>query len=166
MKKFAKTDIRKEKLPKIEDVINQKKARIKTQIANIIKTEDTDGYIKFAQEMLKETEAEKVLAALLKHTFQDELDASNYNEIRDVSIDKKGTARLFVALGKIDDMTPKKLAAFIKQEAKVPNEKIKDIQIFDKFSFITVSFEEAEIILNIFKKKKGSRRPMVERAKR
>jgi ATP-dependent RNA helicase DeaD len=166
IKKFAKTDIRKEKLPKIEDVINQKKARIKTQIANIIKTEDTDGYIKFAQEMLKETEAEKVLAALLKHTFQDELDASNYNEIRDVSIDKKGTARLFVALGKIDDMTPKKLAAFIKQEAKVPNEKIKDIQIFDKFSFITVSFEEAEIILNIFKKKKGSRRPMVERAKR
>ena len=116
--------------------------------------------------MLKETEAEKVLAALLKHTFQDELDASNYNEIRDVSIDKKGTARLFVALGKIDDMTPKKLAAFIKQEAKVPNEKIKDIQIFVKFSFITVSFEEAEIILNIFKKKKGSRRPMVERAKR
>ena len=166
IKKFAKTDIRKEKLPRIEDVINQKKARIKIQLANIIKSEDMNGYLVLAQEMLKENEAEKVLAALLKHSFQDELDESSYNEIRDVSIDKKGTSRLFVALGKIDDMTPKKLAAFIKQQAKVHSEKIKDIQIFDKFSFITVPFEEAEIILNIFKRKKGERRPIVERAKR
>lgn len=166
IKKFAKTDIRKEKLPGIEDVINQKKARIKIQLANIIKSEDTNGYVKLAQEMLGEHEAEKVLAALLKHSFQDELDESSYNEIRDVSIDKKGTSRLFVALGKIDGMTPKKLVAFIKQQAKVHSEKIKDIQIFDKFSFITVPFEEAEIILNIFKTKRGGNRPIVERAKR
>ncbi|MCK6467979.1 MAG: DEAD/DEAH box helicase [Candidatus Brocadia sinica] len=166
IKKIAKTDIRKEKLPKIADVINQKKSRIKMQLANIIKSEDMNGYLELAQEMLKENEAGKVLAALLKHSFQDELDESNYNEIRDVSIDRKGTSRLFVGLGKIDGMTPKKLADFIKQQAKVYREKIKDIQIFDKFSFITVPFEEAEIILNIFKKKKGGKRPIIERAKR
>lgn len=136
------------------------------QLANIIKSEDMNGYLELAQEMLKENEAGKVLAALLKHSFQDELDESNYNEIRDVSIDRKGTSRLFVGLGKIDGMTPKKLADFIKQQAKVYREKIKDIQIFDKFSFITVPFEEAEIILNIFKKKKGGKRPIIERAKR
>lgn len=166
IKKIAKTDIRKEKLPKIADVINQKKSRIKAEIANIITTDDMTGYIKLAQEMLKEGEAEKVLAALLKHSFQDELDESSYNEIRDVSIDRKGTTRLFVALGKIDGMTPRKLVTFIKQQAKVHSEKIKDIQIFDTFSFVTVPFEEAEIMLNIFKKKMGGKRPMVERAKR
>ena len=166
IKKIAKTDIRKEKLPKIADVINQKKSRIKAEIANIITADDMNGYIKLAQEMLKENEAEKVLAALLKHSFQDELDESSYNEIRDVSIDRKGTTRLFVALGKIDGITPRKLVTFIKQQAKVHSEKIKDIQIFDKFSFVTVPFEEAEIMLNIFKKKMGGKRPMVERAKR
>ncbi|TVL99608.1 MAG: RNA helicase [Candidatus Brocadia sp. WS118] len=166
IKKIAKTDIRKEKLPKIADVIHQKKSRIKAEIANIITAEDMNGYIKLAQEMLKENEAEKVLAALLKHSFQDELDESSYNEIRDVSIDRKGTTRLFVALGKIDGMTPRKLVTFIKQQAKVHSEKIKDIQIFDKFSFVTVPFEEAEIMLNIFKKNMGGKRPMVERAKR
>ncbi|MDN3513158.1 MAG: DEAD/DEAH box helicase [Candidatus Brocadia sp.] len=166
IKKFAKTDIRKEKLPQIADVVNQKKSRIKTDIAHIMRSEDTNGYMKLAQEMLEKNEAEKVLAALLKYSFQDELDEKSYTEIRDVSIDKKGTTRLFVALGKIDGMTPKKLAAFLKQQASVHSEKIKDIQIFDKFSFITVPFEEAEIILNIFKKKRGGKRPIVERAKR
>ncbi|KKO18970.1 MAG: RNA helicase [Candidatus Brocadia sp.] len=166
IKKIAKTDIRKEKLPRIEDVIRQKKSRIKAEISQIITAEDMNGYVELAQEMLKENEAEKVLAALLKHTFQDELDESNYNEIRDISIDRKGTTRLFVALGKIDGMTPKKLITFIKQQAKVHSEKIKDIQIFDKFSFVTVPFEEAEIMLNIFKKKTGGKRPIVERAKR
>lgn len=166
IKKIAKTDIRKEKLPKIADVINQKKSRIKAEVVHIIKSEDTNGYLKLAQEMLKENEAEKVLAAILKYSFQDELDESNYSEIRDVSVDKKGTTRLFVALGKVDGMTPKKLITFIKQQVEVHSEKIKDIQIFDKFSFITVPFEEAELILNIFKKKRNGKRPVVERAKR
>ncbi len=165
IKKIAKTDIRKERLPRIADVINQKKSRIKAEITHIIQSEDMNGYAKLAQEMLKENEAEKVLAALLKHAFQDELDESSYNEIREVSVDRKGTARLFVALGKIDGMTPRKLVAFLKQHAEVHSERIKDIQIFDKFSFITVPFEEAEIILNIFKKKQGGKRPIVERAK-
>lgn len=166
IKKIAKTDIRKEKLPRIEDVIHQKKSRIKAEIFQIITSEDMNGYVELAQEMLKENDAAKVLAALLKHTFQDELDESNYNEIRDVSIDRKGTTRLFVALGKIDGMTPKKLVTFFKQQAKVHSEKIRDIQIFDKFSFVTVPFEEAEIMLNIFKKNMGGKRPIVERAKK
>lgn len=131
-----------------------------------MKSEDTNGYLRLAQEMLTGNEAEKVLAALLKYSFQDELDESSYSEIRDISIDKKGTTRLFVSLGKIDGMTPKKLVTFIKQQTEVHSEKIKDIQIFDKFSFITVPFEEAELILNSFKKKKRGKRPIVERAKR
>ncbi|BBO17659.1 ATP-dependent RNA helicase [Candidatus Brocadia pituitae] len=166
IKKIAKTDIRKEKLPRIEDVIHQKKSRIKAEISRIITSEDMNGYVELAQEMLKVNEAAKVLAALLKHAFQDELNESNYNEIRDVSIDRKGTTRLFVALGKIDGMTPRKLVAFFKQQAKVHSEKIRDIQIFDKFSFVTVPFEEAEIMLNIFKKNMGGKRPIVERAKK
>lgn len=63
-------------------------------------------------------------------------------------------------------MTPRKLVTFIKQQAKVHSEKIKNVQIFDKFSFITVPFEEAEIMLNIFKKKMNGKKPIVERAKR
>lgn len=154
IKSASKTDIRKEKLPKIEDIINTKKARIKRDIEDILKSEDYKEYVKIALDFLETSEPEKVLAALLKYSFQDELDEKNYNEIREPSIDDKGKTRLFVGLGKRDGMTPKKLVNFIKQEPKVNDKKIKDVKIFDKFSFITVPFGEAEILLDIFKRKK------------
>ena len=102
-----------------------------------------------------------MLSALLKHAFQKELDESNYNEIRSVTVDTKGTTRLFIALGKHDGMTPKKLIRKIKKEAKIPDRKIGKIQIFDKFSFITMPFREAEELLEIFKRKQSGKRPMV-----
>ena len=166
IKRIAKTDIRKEKLPKIEDVINTKKTRIKNELKNIIQSEIFEGYTKMAQELLKEHKPENVLAALLKHSFQDELEGKGYSEIKEISIDNKGKTRLFVAMGKSDGMTPKKLVKYIKQKAGIDNFKIKDVQIFDKISFITTPFEEAEIILDVFKREKKGRRPIIERAKK
>lgn len=119
-----------------------------------------------ARELLEEHESEDILAALLKHSFQDELDGKSYSEIKDISIDKKGKTRLFVALGKSDGMTPKKLINMIKQKAHVDEWKIEDIKIFDKFSFITVHFEEAEIILAVFKREQKGKRPIIVKAKK
>jgi ATP-dependent RNA helicase DeaD len=167
IQRAAKTEIRKEKLPRIKDVISTKKARIKTELENIIKLETYSEYIEMAQELLEEHESGNILAALLKHSYQDELNEKSYSEIKDfATVDKKGKTRLFVALGKADGMTPKKLLVFIKQKASVDDWRIKDIKIFDKFSFITVPFEEAEIILGVFKKEKKGRRPVVVRAKK
>ncbi|MFH1876828.1 MAG: DEAD/DEAH box helicase [Candidatus Omnitrophota bacterium] len=165
IKRVARTDIRKEKLPNIEDVIAIKKERIKSDIADIINDGGGDEYMTFACQMLEENTAEDIIAALLKHSYQDDLDARNYNEIREVSIDKKGTSRLFVALGKIDGMSPQKLVQFIKQRSRVEDRKIQDVRIFENYSFITVPFEEAEIILNIFKQDKRGKRPIIERAR-
>jgi len=163
--KMAKTHIKKQKLPEIKDIINIKISRIKAELAHILKSKNYHEYIKIAQELLEENEAEDVLAALLKYSFQDELEKKSYNKIKEVSIDKKGKARLFVALGKIDGMNPKKLVAFIKQQTEVNERKIEEIKVFDKFSFITVPFKEAEVILSIFKRNKKGKRPIIEKAK-
>ena len=53
----------------------------------------------------------------------------------------------------------------IKDIAKVDQRKINNVTVFEKFSFLTVPFEEAERILNAFKKQKKGRKPIVERAK-
>ncbi|MDD5194640.1 MAG: DEAD/DEAH box helicase [Candidatus Omnitrophica bacterium] len=165
IKRIAKTDIRKEKLPKVADVINIKKSRIKDEVLGLVKAGEFSDYLMLAKEMLAADTPENVLAATLKHSFADELDQSNYNEIREVSVNRKGTSRLFVALGRLDAMTPQKLISFIKQKAKVEDRKIQDVRIFDSFSFITVPFEEAEIILRVFKREQGTKRPIVERAR-
>jgi ATP-dependent RNA helicase DeaD len=165
IKRLTKTDIRKEKIPAIEDIIRSKKTRIKNDIDAIIRSSAEGQYLDFAQEILTEVEPEKALAAIIKHAFGDELSARSYSKIRDVSIDMKGTTRLFVARGRTDGMDPRKLVNMLKQTAQVNPQKIRDVRIFDKFSFITVPFEEAEVILHAFHKKKVSKRPIVERAR-
>lgn len=165
IKRVIKINIRKEKIPAVEDIIRTKKTRIKNDINGIIRSSDGKDYIDFAQEMLVENDSSEVLAAFIKYAFQDELTVRNYSQIREVSIDTKGTTRLFVARGKTDDMDPRKLVDMIKQIAQVDSRKIRDVRIFDRFSFITVPFEEAEIILRAFKKQRTTKRPIVERAK-
>jgi ATP-dependent RNA helicase DeaD len=119
-----------------------------------------------AQELLDKREPEQVIAALLKHSYRDELSGKGYSEIREISVDKAGTARLFVALGKVDTLTRSKLVKLIKQKADIEESKIIDVKIFDNFSFITVPFEDAEIILHVFKKEGKGKRPIVVRAKK
>lgn len=166
--KVARTEIRREKIPAINEVINTKKARIKAEIEEILGNDSFEETMEIAKELLEGRDALNVIASLIKHSYSDELDENNYREIREISsssVDKKGTARLFVALGKLDNLTPKKLVELIKKETMVDEKHLKDIKIFEKFSFVTVPFEEAEIIVNIFKKKKNGKKPLVEKAK-
>ncbi|MGR3221429.1 MAG: DEAD/DEAH box helicase [Candidatus Anammoxibacter sp.] len=165
IKKGAKTNIRKEKLPEIADIIKTKKLRIREELGNIIKEGDCKDYLEMARDLLQENDAEEALASVLKYSFRDELDESSYNKIKEVSIDVKGTTRLFVARGRAEGMTPKKLVDFVKQETNISDRDIKDVRIFETFSFITVPFEEAELILEIFKRKTKGKRPIIVKAK-
>jgi ATP-dependent RNA helicase DeaD len=166
IQRITKAKIRKEKIPKVKDIIDSKKKRIKTQLKNIIKSDKNGDYINMAQELLEDQEPENIIAALLKHSYQDELSGKGYSEIKDISVDKTGTARLFVALGKSDAMTRKKLVTMIKKKANIEDSRIDDVKIFDKFSFITVPFEDAEIIKKKKKKEGKGKRPIVVRAKK
>ena len=49
------------------------------------------------------------------------------------------------------------------ERASITSRQISDVQVMEKFSFITVPFNEAEKIARIFNKK--GRKPMVTRAK-
>ncbi len=89
-------------------------------------------------------------------------------EFRDSAVvDKSGTTRLFVALGKKDQMNPKKLVQLLTQRGDIKEYKIKDIEVFDTFSFVTVPFREAEFILNASHKeaKVKGKRQLIEKAK-
>jgi ATP-dependent RNA helicase DeaD len=119
-----------------------------------------------AQDLLVEQDPENIIAALLKHSYKDELCGKSYSDIKEISVDKTGTARLFVALGKSDSITRSKLIKLLKQKANIEESKIDDVKIFDNFSFITVPFEDAEIILHVFKKEGKGKRPIVVRAKK
>ncbi|MDB5281728.1 MAG: helicase, superfamily, partial [Bacteroidota bacterium] len=169
IQKIARATIKKEKVPSVQDVIAKKRSRIKSDITTLIDGGEYQEYVEMAHELIDEGQTpERVVAALLKYTFKDELNEETYREIsenRNNSVDTKGTARLFVALGREQEYTTAKLAKFLEDEGGITQKSIKDIKVYDKFSFITVTFAEAEQLLAVFSKNKGNRKPLVTKAK-
>jgi len=163
----AKADIRRAKLPKIKDVIEKKKLRIKSELEEIIAALPSSEYLQMARELLENNEPDAMLAALLQYSFQDELNEKSYAEIEDAVVDTKGKTRLFVTQGKQEGLTRDKLVDFIRDKCGcgLSSAKIRDVQILDKFSFVTLPFHEAEILLTHFKNKKKGKGPFIKKAK-
>ncbi len=165
IKKITNTDIRKEKLPKIKEVVSAKRNRIMDDIRGVLAADDAMAYDGMATSLLEEVDPKEMLKAVLKHFLKDELVKESYSELSTVSVDRKGKTRLFVALGKKDQTTPKKLIDLIKKEVKINDQDIRDIKIFENFSFVSMPFEEAEMLIVSLNKNKKGRKPLVERAK-
>jgi ATP-dependent RNA helicase DeaD len=164
--KSARTDIRKARLPKVRDVIHTKKMRIRSDIENIMKSRLQGEYLEMSRELLLGGSAEDILAALLQYSFHGELDEKSYTEIEEAVVDLKGKTRLFVAQGKKDGLTRSKLVNIIKDKCSIESEKIGQIQILEKFSFVNLPFHEAELLLGHFKRNKKGRYPLITKAKK
>lgn len=164
IQKVAKTDIRKEQVPDVQDIINMKRNRIMEELKETIASGRFDSYRDMAAELMEGNDPEDVICSLLKHGYKAELEAKNYGRIGKVQLDREGKTRLFIALGKDNGMNVKKLIAFIQNEVKIESSLIRDIKVLETFSFVTLPFKEAELVIETFKKKKKGKKSIVEKA--
>ncbi len=190
IQRMANATITKQKVPNVAEVIESKKQRIKNSLSEIIEAGNFADLEPIAAEILAESDPKTALSALLKMAFKDELNENNYSEIAELGnykkgkdsyrddrgnrsdgaqsrgyVDRKGTARLFIAKGRADRMDPRKLVEFIQSQTGVDQRRIDDVKMFDDFSFFAVPFEDAERILHTFQKQSGGRKSLVTRAK-
>lgn len=166
IQKLSKGDIRKGKIPAVNEIINTKKKWIKNELLNMTNINIDQVYHSLAKDLLKDSNPDELIATLLKYSFKSELDSKSYTEIRDAKPEIIEQTRLFIAMGKRDGMTKRSIVKFIKDRAKTYEEKITDVQVFDTYSFITVPFREAEIILHAFRKDKLGKFPVIEKAEK
>jgi ATP-dependent RNA helicase DeaD len=156
IQKMTKSAIRKEKIPKVDEIIEVRKERIETEIRENLDG-DLELYRSLASSLTRDMDPSDVLASLLKIHYSGALDPSSYASISEnmkeyePGPDAEGATRLFITLGHKDEMTRKKLALLIEKSTGVPESIIRQIEIYELFSFVTVPFEEAEIILKQFK---------------
>ncbi len=102
------------------------------------------AFYALADELLTELEPRDALAALAAAAYANDLDPKRYGDVRDVSVDQTGTARLYVGLGKKDGVWPKDIAEAVKKLTGLPDRLIDEIEVLERFSFATVPFEAAE----------------------
>jgi len=169
IQRLAKTDIKKSTVPNVKDIIEAKKKKIQEDLSLALNGKVHSNFHTWAKQMLANNDPVEILAAILSHSFEEELNPDSYGEIKEVTgkgkqLDKQGKARLFVALGKNDKMTAKKLVDLIMSKAPVKANLISDVQVMDKFSFITVPFGAAENVVASFKQK--GKKPLISHAKK
>ncbi|WP_418991903.1 DEAD/DEAH box helicase [Alistipes sp.] len=157
-----KVDIKKETLPSPQDIVEMKRLKIKEDLREIVENESPATYTEFAAELLEQYGPEEALSALLQLAFRSELDQSNYPEIRSFSVDRKGTARLFIGVGRRDGYTARKLAEMLKAKCGMRDKHIDDIHIGEDFSFVSVPFRDAEEIVSQLNRFNRGRRPLAK----
>jgi ATP-dependent RNA helicase DeaD len=172
IQRAANAEIRKEKIPKVKQLINMKRKRIIEEISDIIEMKTFGDNLHIAYELLGNHKPDELIAALLTHAYKDDFSPEKYAKIRGVkatventSPDLKGTTRLFIALGNKNSITKKKLVDMIKKETLIDSRLIRDIKVYDNFSFANVPFAEAEQIIKAFRKMGGKKKPLVVKAK-
>ncbi len=166
VQRITNTEIKKAEIPEIDDIISTRKAKLKKTLDFITQGEGYKKFMPIAQELVESTDPVEVISALLKIHYQDVFDKEQYQTINKVTIDTTGKTRLFIALGRKDGFSPKSLVEHIQKETNVSQKVIDDVKVLEDFSFITVPFVDAEVIIKIFEKKRASgERPLISKAK-
>ncbi len=167
IREYANSEIRKQKLPEVEDIIALKREKIYHDVVSTVEVQSHEDYQTMADQILAEITPKEAVAALLKIAYKDELDPENYARIGSggkIRMDTAGTTRLFIAKGKLDNMTPRRIVDFVREHINIRNTMIDNVEVFEQFSFVTLPFREAEELLHIFQENSRGRRPLVEKA--
>ena len=109
-----------------------------------------------ADELLQTLEPRDALAALAAAAYAGDLDPRRYGEVRDVTVDSAGTARLYIGLGKRDGVWPKDIAEVVKKLTGLPDRSIDAIEVLERFSFVSVPFDAAEKAIAEARKNRGA----------
>ena len=192
IRKAARSDIRKEEIPRAEEIIEKKKERIKESILDILESDPKAEYMEIANSVLSGRDATEAFALLLASIYKNELDISRYREIgsaiakreksrrekRDEarnrerydrvkapSMDEGGKTRLFIARGRKDGLTKGMLINILIDQAGVRDEDISDVEINETSSFVSAPFSVAEEILKAYSDRTMKGKPVVMRAK-
>lgn len=161
MKRTIKADIKLEQLPTPADIIATKRNRIKEDLCAIIESENYKDCESMAKDLLEHYSPEIAMSALLRLAFKDELTEDSYPEIRSINVDRKGKARIFIAIGVKDGLDPRKLVKMLKGECELSDHDIDDIKVMENFSFVTVPFDKAnKVVRTLNMTSKG--RPIAE----
>ncbi len=176
IKRITEADIRKKAVPKVDEIINIRKKRITDSIIADTEKGVDKKYINWATKISEKADETNIIAAILKNAYSNVIERESYNEITDLfkknkkirgktPVEAKGKTRLFIAKGRKNKITKRQLVDFIVHKAGTPSRLIDRVELYETFSFITVPFAEAEIILQKFKSAGRGKRPIVAKAK-
>lgn len=168
IERIIKKPIKVEKLPSADKIIEGKKKRLKEKIEMLSTNANLEDYKVIAKDLLEIEDPETIVAAMIRLYHNDEFKKETYKIIRENkaggSRAPSGKVRLFIAKGRRDDLDRIGVKKFIEQASGVDLKQVREVDVFDEFSFMNVLPNEADAILRVFKDM-NRRKPLVVQAK-
>jgi ATP-dependent RNA helicase DeaD len=160
IEKAIKSKIRRREIPTVDEIFTSKYKNMLSRIKETLEQDSHKRFMPLAAELDEEYNLVEVAAGLMDMLYSKEVSYEyTENEISSTS----GNKRLFLTVGRIDGINPKKLLEFFNEFAGVNREDVGDIDILEKFSFVNVSDAAAENIIKYCSGKKfAGRRLNVE----
>ena len=168
IERYAGTKILKEKIPSFQDIEAKKKQHFLEKIASVVKEGELEKYLKWVMELEFEgitgSQAAAALIKLEMHHLakEDKLSIENIQEdLRPAYGDKKSRggprgdgvmARLFINLGKKNNIRPGDFVGAIAGETGLEGRMIGSIDMYDDFTFVEVPEGYAEQVIKGMKK--------------
>ncbi|MFA5603758.1 MAG: DEAD/DEAH box helicase [Bacilli bacterium] len=169
IERVANCKIGKQELPKSNDIFEAKYQNILNKVTEVIDNKEHAEYIKYVTDMNKD-DLMKFSAGLLRVMFQKEL-GSDFNKdlqvVERISKSNSNSTRVFLTIGKMDNLKRGTLLDFLKDTTKVDKDNFTNIEILTKFTFMDVSNDVVdEVIKKIYNKRLNDRVIRAEKAKK
>ena len=144
IQRYAKIKIKEGKVPTLEEVSNKKNLEIVKQLSSIIDNNEFKNE-KIFEELKKNYSAENIAKALITIYI---------NEQEEKEYEENEVVKLFLNLGKKDNVKAKDIVGSFAANTGISSEDIGKINVLDKFSFVEVPQKYAREILKSMKDKK------------
>ncbi len=137
IERTARTRILKAELPTREDVRRVKMEEIKEEITELIEKGQYRDYLQMVDELSERFSIREIAASAISALY-------DYDDEED---ETSSTVRLFVTLGKKDNLHVGELVRLITERANINRQSLGKIMMYDAFSFIEVDEEVAPEVI-------------------
>lgn len=155
IQRYCKTKIKLMPVPSMDDVANTKIENIFEKVSNIIKEEDLSKMIEYIQNKLdvEDYTSLDLAAAFLKMASGVDNSDSDVEENEDFGDTgaEPGMVRLFINIGKKQNIRPGDILGAIAGESGMPGKLVGSIDMYDKYTFVEVPGEYARDVLKAMK---------------
>ncbi|MDR1941511.1 MAG: DEAD/DEAH box helicase [Endomicrobium sp.] len=158
IQRYTKANIKRTQVPSLADVENVKITITLEKIKDVLKEKDNEKYAQMAELLISEDITSlDVAAALLKMMFasdkkeQEEKKAdsfANAPRYENTGARERGMTRLFINIGKKDNVRAGDFVGAIAGETGLDGNLIGNIKILESFSFVEVPQEHADNVIN------------------
>lgn len=153
IQRYCKTKIKRQPIPSLDDVTAMKTAKLFEQVKVTVENENLTKIVKMIEENLEEEEYTSLdLAAALMKMVMGEDSAENDREedFGDTGAED-GMVRLFVNIGKKQNVKPGDILGAIAGEAGIEGRLVGAIDMYDKYTFVEVPREHARTVIEAMK---------------